>query len=81
MREQEGHPSTTAEYFRWHGIEDFKSGGGSGCPRCWGDSNIRGAGLTCGFMEGMAVPQVRVQPFHAGAAVKEAGKRRDGEGP
>lgn len=35
----------------------------------------------CGFMEGTAVPQARVQAFHAGAAVKEAGTRRDGEGP
>lgn len=28
-----------------------------------------------------AVPQERVQAFHAGAVAKEAGKRRDGEVP
>lgn len=67
-------PVHKAGYFRWHGIEDFKSGGGSGCPRCWGDSNIRGAGLTCGFMEGMAVPQARVQAFHAGQQVRRLGR-------
>lgn len=35
--------------------------------------------MACGFMECMAVPQERVQAFHAGAVAKEAGKRRDSE--
>lgn len=44
--------------------------------------NILGVGITtCGFMEGLAAPQDRVQAFYFRALVQEARKRRDGEAP